>query len=346
MPSILKNVLRFTGLVIGVPSAQAHLINLNGRAVEPHEINVGGGGYIVAIDDTNLTITRTAAGAADVDVECIRWHSYDDAEPLPNGIATSLLPFVMQGLGVGGGGGGVEFAAGTQTAATGTVVATNSNGISFGLSGSSQLTASMDAFRSVIALGSTATGPTVSFLNANGVTFGMNGNTITASVQTVGGTATGVGISAGTEVATTGAVIFSNSNQISFGLNAQTLTATFAAIKTISASGGSVTNDQISFANSNSVTFGIAGSTMTASFYQPTVNKVVGFTATGGETQLTVTFAAVANTSYAVVPTNAGVSQIVMWDCPKASRSTTALIAIPSGALASADVLEFLLFAS
>jgi hypothetical protein len=342
--SILKNVLRFTGLAIGVTASQAHSLNRNALPLAPDNVWLNGGGFNVSVDASNLTIERTPSGQAAVDAAVELWHSIEDAEP-PGGI--TALPFIMQGAGGGSGAGaGVALAGGTQTAATGTVVFSNSNGYSFGLSGSSQMTMSGDAFRSVIALGSTATGPTVSFLNGNGVTFGMNGNTITASVQTVGGTATGVAISAGTEVATTGAVIFSNSNNISFGLNAQTLTATFAAIKSISGGTTRATNGEVVFSNSNSISFGVAGNTITASANLPSVQRVVAITATGGETRLTVTMAAVANTNYAVQPTNAGVASIVGWDCPKGSRSTTAFIAEPSNALVSNDVIEFVLYAS
>src|ERR1044071_1447970 len=62
---------------------------------------------------------------------------------------------------------GVAISAGTQSVGTGTVAFANSNGLSFGMSDSSQVTASMDAFRSIIGAGSTATGPTFSFLNTN-----------------------------------------------------------------------------------------------------------------------------------------------------------------------------------
>lgn len=348
MPSVLRNVLRFTGLVIGVPSVQAHGINLNGRAIAPKTARANGQGFTITIDATNVTVTRSASGQASVDIELEYWYSATDAEPLPNGIATSLLPFILEGGDSGGGGGGVEIAAGSQTAATGTVQFSNANAVSFGMAGSATVTASVDAIKSLIASTNTATGPTFVLSNGNGVTFGINGNTLTASVQTVGGTATGVAISAGTEVATTGAVVFSNSNGFSFGMSASTVTVSYNAIKTISAGAGSITNGQVVFSNSNSISFGIAGNTVTASANLPSVQKVVNYTATGGETDFSVTMAAAANTNYAVFAQNASVSNIVAWDLPigTANRALTAFRAIPSGALASADVVQFLLFAS
>ena len=244
---------------------------------------------------------------------------------------------------------GVAISAGSQSVGTGTVVFADSNGVTFGMSGSTQVTASVAAIKSISALGSAASGPTIVFVNTNNVTFGISGNTITASVQTAGGTATGVAISAGSQVATTGAVVFSNSNGVSFGLNAQTLTASVAP--TIALSAGTVAQSMgtIVFSNSNSVSFGMSGSTVTASAYQPPIQRVVGFTATGGETQFTVTFTpAVVATNYSVWGQNNGVSQIQGLDIPagSASRSVSAFAVVPTNALASGDQFAFFMFAS
>lgn len=48
-----------------------------------------------------------------------------------------------------GGGGGAAISAGTQSANTGTIAFANSNGVSFGMSGSSQITASYDGLRGI-----------------------------------------------------------------------------------------------------------------------------------------------------------------------------------------------------
>lgn len=114
---------------------------------------------------------------------------------------------------------------------------------------------------------------TVLFSNTNGVTFGMSGSVLTASVQTAGGTATGVAISAGTQIATTGAVVFSNSNGVSFGLSNQTLTASVPVQSTgpgaVSALGGAITSGTVLLSNTattpGNVLFGINGQTATAS---------------------------------------------------------------------------------
>lgn len=69
------------------------------------------------------------------------------------------------------------------TITSGTVVFSNSNGVSFGLNGST-MTASVDAGGGGIAIeagGGTASTGTVVFSNSNNITFGLNNNTITAS---------------------------------------------------------------------------------------------------------------------------------------------------------------------
>jgi hypothetical protein len=80
----------------------------------------------------------------------------------------------------------VGASAGTQSGGTGTIQFVNSNGISFGMSNSSQITASYTVptetpFGMSAGTQSVSTG-TVSFANSNGISFGMSGsNQITAS---------------------------------------------------------------------------------------------------------------------------------------------------------------------
>ncbi len=105
MPSTLKNVLQFTGLQVGVPASQPHLLNLNGRAVEPDLVLPKTGGFVVDADETNVIVTRTADAGATLSVYVERWHSIENAQPLPNGITPSALPFVLDP----GGGGGSTF---------------------------------------------------------------------------------------------------------------------------------------------------------------------------------------------------------------------------------------------
>jgi hypothetical protein len=71
-------------------------------------------------------------------------------------------------------------AAGTQTATSGTVIFSNLNGVSFGMSGSATITASAVASINLSA-GTTSNNLTaVTFANSNGINFGLNGSVVTA----------------------------------------------------------------------------------------------------------------------------------------------------------------------
>lgn len=129
----------------------------------------------------------------------------------------------------------VNMAAGTQTATSGTVVFSNSNGVSFGMSGSSRITATF---------GLTATAGTQSNLvggvhlaDSNGVSFGLNGSVFTATVRTDYLTSQSQqtqniirALAAGGATQTSGTVQFSNSNGVSFGLNAGSITASVSGL--------------------------------------------------------------------------------------------------------------------
>ena len=120
----------------------------------------------------------------------------------------------------------LAISAGTTSQSSGTVVFSNSNGISFGMNGST-ITASFNPMGASgilsISGGTTfATGPGVVLSNSNGLSFGANGNTITGAYQAI------QSISAGTTQVTTGQVVFSDGNGVSFGANGQTITASVA----------------------------------------------------------------------------------------------------------------------
>lgn len=126
-----------------------------------------------------------------------------------------------------GGGGGAAFSAGTQSVSTGTVNFANSNGITFGMSGSNQITASVEtnyqapgAYLTTAAMSNHSHGdPTLALTNLSGTTASAsNGLTISLSAAAP---AAGVGIAAGTRTATTaGNLLFDTGNGITFGLNA------------------------------------------------------------------------------------------------------------------------------
>lgn len=185
-------------------------------------------------------------------------------------------------------------AAGTQTATSGTVVFANSNGITFGMSNSSQVTASytVPSTAGLISAVNVSAGTTsnnlsaLTFSNANGVSFGLNASTVTATVATtyrasndaiglntaqsnVTWTVNSSGLSldargyAGTGTSATNASITLNSNGLAISVNAGGVSQTGPNIA--DGNGNTITSGTVVFSNSNGVSFGLNGSTMTAS---------------------------------------------------------------------------------
>lgn len=101
MGTILKNILSFTGLVIGVPVSLPHELNVNGVPVKPQLGGIDAPGFDVVADTVNVTVTRTTATTGNVGVYVEHWHTIEDVTP-PGGLDT-LTPFF---LATGGGGGG------------------------------------------------------------------------------------------------------------------------------------------------------------------------------------------------------------------------------------------------
>jgi hypothetical protein len=102
----LKNILSFTGLVVGVPQSIAHQLNWMGRAVVPDIVSLDQGGYTVAATSTLLTVTRNAGAPAAVDALVESWHSIERAFGAKQTLVLSPQPIVIQGAGSGGGGSG------------------------------------------------------------------------------------------------------------------------------------------------------------------------------------------------------------------------------------------------
>ncbi len=158
------------------------------------------------------------------------------------------------------GGGGAALSAGTQSVSTGTVAFANSNGITFGMSGSNQITASHNALTTARAsndgIGLNTAGTNVTWtVNSGGISLNaggyagtattFNGTNISGSMTfnsaglrldlSGGGggvtNQTGPNIAAGTQTATSGTVAFANSNGITFGMSDSTqVTASFDPI--------------------------------------------------------------------------------------------------------------------
>ena len=179
----------------------------------------------------------------------------------------------------GGVGGGVALAASTQTATSGTVNFANSNGISFGMSGSNQITASYtvptqsvqtQASGNIVGSGftSTTTAGTaiVGTQNSAGLNLGVPAYLTTQSVQTqASGNIARTGF---TSTTTTGTAIVGtlNTDGLNLGVPAY-LTAAVGGggIAAIGASTQTATSGTVIFSNANGITFGLNNGTLTAS---------------------------------------------------------------------------------
>ncbi len=95
MATLLKNVVRFVGLLPGVPTALAHGLQLDNGVVVPvlpdfaAAKTLAAGTQISAVFTTTLvTLTNTTAETVDVDVFVEYWHTFERAlptDPLPGG---------------------------------------------------------------------------------------------------------------------------------------------------------------------------------------------------------------------------------------------------------------------
>ena len=191
--------------------------------------------------------------------------------------------------------------AGTQSASSGTVVFSNSNGISFGMSGSSRVTASytVPSTAGLISAINVSAGTTsnnlsaITFGDGGNVSFGLNGSVVTASAPSGGGAA----LSAGTQSANTGTIVFANSNSITFGMSGSSqITASFSesthshATAAYSGSNGSFTANTVTFGALNGLTFYTSNGSMVGSYTVPAAQTNVAFSADASSTFQTLTF--------------------------------------------------------
>jgi hypothetical protein len=105
MGTILKNIVQFTGLVIGVPTSLPHRLNVNGRPVMPKIGGGDAGGFTITADTVDVTATRLAGADPDVNVYVEYWHTLESVTPLipPPGQLIGLTPLFFAG-GSGGSG--------------------------------------------------------------------------------------------------------------------------------------------------------------------------------------------------------------------------------------------------
>ena len=165
---------------------------------------------------------------------------------------------------------GPVVSAGTQQASSGTVIFSNANGVSFGMSNSSVVTASIATVQGSIGVSagtSSANLSAVTFSNSNGISFGLNGSVVTASVNVSALDLAAIG--AGAQTATSGTVNFANANGISFGMSGSSQITASANSLAAAAGTQTATSGTVVFSNSNGVSFGMSNSSvLTASFGQ------------------------------------------------------------------------------
>ena len=175
----------------------------------------------------------------------------------------------------------VAAAAGTQTATSGTVNFANSNGITFGMSGSSQITASYTVpsttgFAGTGFTSTTVTGTAVQgTLSTNGLSLAVPAYLTAAAGGNFSGGVSNLGNTAGSTGITGTRIVFVGTNNISLSQSTDANGATISINQTgggggltnINVSAGTTSNNlsNIIFSNGNGVTFGLNGSTVTAS---------------------------------------------------------------------------------
>ena len=206
----------------------------------------------------------------------------------------------------GGGGGGVAISAGTNSTSSGTVVFSNSNGVTFGMNTAGVITATVagaGAAQIGVADDSTAytDAKSIAFPNVNSnVSFKVTN--ILANQVDIAATAF-INISGGTTSNNLSKFTLSNSNNVSFGMNSTGLITASASfnqtnqtanlIQQVIAGTQTKTSGSLSFADSNGITFGMSGSnTITASHNALTSqsNQAVS-AANGSSTFQTLSFA-------------------------------------------------------
>jgi hypothetical protein len=182
----------------------------------------------------------------------------------------------------------INFSAGTTSSNIGSVVFSDSNGLGWGLNGST-ITGSYTQ--------STHSHSSLFFGDSNGLNWGTNASTVTGSYtqSTHAHTAWPVAFSAGTQTATSGTPGLANSNNFTFGMSGSSqITASFSESTHahsawplgLSAGTQTATSGTPGFADSNGITWGMSGSSqITASYSQSTHVHQLTMFATSNTTQ-------------------------------------------------------------
>jgi hypothetical protein len=223
----------FTGTVTVFDQSTGTLTKAASDLVRPSDWN--------SVHNEYMTISGNTAGASTLSGSNLVFQGGNNVTLSANG---QTLIFSAGA----GGGGGVGISAGTQSVSTGTVVFSNSNGISFGMSGSNTVTASytvpadQTGISGIQVSDTTYTSGTITFQNANGISFGSSGaNGISASYTVPAQSTQPVAASASNGSFAFSTLNFSNANNVTFGTSAGgIITASVAA-----GGGGAVVSNAI-----------------------------------------------------------------------------------------------------
>jgi hypothetical protein len=176
-------------------------------------------------------------------------------------------------IGASGGAGGAGISAGTQSVSTGTVAFANSNGVTFGMSGSNQVTASYNSTQ-FAGTGTTTGGANISAsmtLNSNGLNLSLSG-LAAGGASTVGLFATGNTTQNSTTTLANSSLLFNGLGALSVGFSNGSIDLSAPSVSTISGINGisvsvngstiSVSGILTSIAGANGLTVSSAGSTI------------------------------------------------------------------------------------
>lgn len=209
--------------------------------------------------------------------------------------------------------GNITISAGASSDALGSVVFSNSNGVSFGLNGST-ITASHNGLTSqsapaFSASGGSSTFQTLVFSNANGLTFTNNAGSVQASYTVPTVTNSSLTLSDAATSLTIARLAFSQSNGLTLSLSTNGASATVVGSYTVpsvtnsswtvSAPQGSDTVARLAFTNLNNVTLSLS----TGAAGEHTIVGSVGVRSIWYRPPpLNIATAAIANSSVSIVP--------------------------------------------
>lgn len=223
----------------------------------------------IASFKTTLPLVSHVGGNSVSDLSTL---AFENASNVTFSLSTGANAATVLASVAAGGGGGVGLSAGTQSVSTGTVVFSDSNGVSFGMSGSSRVTAAYDrelSVLTVIGVGATSKGSLrlLAFEDSNGVSWRVAGAgsslTLRGSIASELGLVSHVG---GNTVGGVTRVAFQNASNVTWSLSTAASAATVLASVAgetpfgVSAGTQSVSTGTLVFSDSNGVSFGMSGS--------------------------------------------------------------------------------------